>query len=103
MIRILLIRHASTDLLGDVLCGRTPGISLNEKGFEEAKVLGRRLEDDAFSAIVSSPLERAVQTANVIAESHRAEVCTDNGFNELDFGTWTGRRFAELHNDDDWH
>ena len=104
MTRILLIRHGSTDLLHEYLCGRTPGISLNEEGRRQARKLSQTLfQQHKLAAIFSSPLERAVETAEFIAEPFNLQVNIEAGMNELDFGSWAGVRFRDLHNLPDWH
>ncbi len=63
---LLLIRHGSNDLLKERrMGGRMPGIHLNEQGRAEAKALTRRLARTRLAAVYSSPLERAVETAQI--------------------------------------
>lgn len=103
MIRILLIRHGNTDLLGRVLYGRMPEIHLNSEGEAQALRLARELKARyEISEVVSSPLERAMETARPIAESQNSAVTIDEGLNELDFGSWMGMPFAELLHSDQW-
>ncbi|MHB1068208.1 MAG: histidine phosphatase family protein, partial [Candidatus Nanopelagicales bacterium] len=64
---VLLIRHGRTQANVDgVLAGWTPGSVLDEKGREQAGALGRRLAGVPLAAVVSSPLERAVETADLM-------------------------------------
>ena len=103
MNRILLIRHGNTDLLREYLCGRTPGISLNQEGRAQARELSQNLLGRyKFSAVYSSPLERAMETAGFIAGAAGLNVIRNDGVNEIDFGAWTGMRFADLHNLQEW-
>jgi broad specificity phosphatase PhoE len=97
-----LIRHASCDGLGQTLWGRTPGICLNDTGATEAQCLADRFKNMTFNAIYSSPLERALQTATVIAENMKLDVKTSDAANEIDFGEWTGKTFDELSRDERW-
>ena len=70
MIRILLIRHGSTDLLGRVLYGRMAGVHLNAEGVSQANALARVLKMRyAFEEVISSPMERAIETAGPIAQA----------------------------------
>jgi len=104
MIRILLIRHGKTDLLGRVLYGRMPDIHLNSEGQIEARMLARELNARyEISEVVSSPLDRAIETAQPIADFQGLGIVTDEGINELDFGSWMGKSFAELAQSDDWN
>jgi probable phosphoglycerate mutase len=98
----LLIRHAATDWLGRALAGRTPGVGLNRAGREQAERLGRRLAAVRLDAIHSSPLERAVETAEAVARHHGLGVERSDRLLELDFGEWTGRSLAELEGDPRW-
>ena len=102
MTTFFLIRHASCDGLGQTLWGRTPGICLNEEGELQAQCLADRFKNMTFDALYSSPLERALQTATVIAESLKLDVRTNDAVNEIDFGKWTGKTFDELSRDERW-
>ena len=73
MTRLLLIRHGTTDAVGQRLVGRLPGIPLNAKGRAEVAALGARLAGAALAAVYSSPLERALETASAIAAPHGLE------------------------------
>ena len=102
MTTFFLIRHASCDGLGQKLWGRTPGICLNERGAQQAQCLIDRFKNMSLDAIYSSPLERALQTATVIANSMKLDVKTCDAANEIDFGEWTGKTFDELSRDERW-
>jgi probable phosphoglycerate mutase len=103
MIRILLIRHGHTELLGKVLYGRIADIQLSEQGRRESVRLGQALhERHRIDEIVSSPMSRARQTAEAVAAAQRREIILDEGLQELDFGEWMGKSFAELMTDDRW-
>lgn len=97
-----LIRHASYDLLGRVLAGRTPGHSLNATGRAEATRLAERLSGEGIAAVISSPLERARETAATIAAAAGVSVTIEPDLNEVDFGAWTGAAFEALHHDPEW-
>ena len=64
---LLLIRHALNDWVGDKLAGWTPNVHLNDKGWAQARALAQRLADQPIAAVYSSPLERAVETAQIVA------------------------------------
>lgn len=101
--QILLIRHAAHAHLGHILSGRTPGIALSEPGRAQAMELARRLSAEPVAAIHSSPVQRARETAQAIAEAHQGiAVTTAPALDELDFGDWAGREFAELAHDPSW-
>lgn len=101
--RILLIRHGSIDLLGDVLYGRTPGVHLNAGGSREADQLAEKLKQRyEIDEVVSSPLERAVETARFVATAQGLGFSIEEAINEIDFGSWTGKNVTELRESEEW-
>lgn len=98
----ILIRHGSHDRLGSVLCGRMAGVTLSAQGRAEADLLADRLSGQRLTAVLSSPLERAVETATPIAERQGLPLTIEAALNELDLGAWSGKRFEELHGDPAW-
>ena len=98
----ILIRHGSHDRLGSVLCGRMAGVTLSAQGRAEADTLADRLSGQRLAAVLSSPLERAIETATPIAERQSLPLTIDPTLNELDLGAWSGKRFEELHGDPAW-
>lgn len=94
---VLLIRHGrSTANTSGVLAGRTPGVSLDERGTEQAAALAQRLGEIKFSAIVSSPLQRCLETIAPLAAARGLEVATEDRLTECDYGEWTGRKIGSL-------
>jgi broad specificity phosphatase PhoE len=93
----VLVRHGSTDLSGLRYSGRVDP-ELNDRGIDQARALARRLAAlrGDKPAVVSSPLKRTLATATAIADALDAEVGTDDGLLETDFGQWEGRTFAEV-------
>jgi broad specificity phosphatase PhoE len=96
MTEFLLIRHALTDAADRWYAGRMPGVDLNERGRHDAAALGRRLEDVTLDALYSSPLERCLETAQLVAKLQDVEVEVDEGLTEINTGDWTGKSFEEL-------
>jgi broad specificity phosphatase PhoE len=68
----------------------------------EARAVAERLSSVALSAVYSSPLERALETAGPIAELHGVSVCPVEGLVETDCGEWTGALIEELSRTDQW-
>lgn len=99
---ILLIRHAEHDHLGRILSGRSEGLGLTARGAERASALGRHLSGHAPDVIQTSPLLRTRQTAQAIGEACAREVEVVHALDEVDFGEWTGRAFADLEGDVAW-
>ena len=96
MTRFVLIRHAAIDLSGHALAGRMAGVHLNAEGRRQAQALAERFAASSVAAVYSSPLERAVETAEPIAKLLGLEVVTREDFLEIEFGEWTSRAFADL-------
>ena len=96
MALLLLIRHGPTATTGKVLYGRMPGLSLTAEGREGARRMGEALKDVPLAAIYTSPLERARETADAVAEGRRLVPQVHPGLNEIDYGDWTGRSLAGL-------
>jgi probable phosphoglycerate mutase len=96
---LVLLRHGLTALTGPVLAGRTPGVHLDDRGWKQVEAVAERLAGTAFTAVVSSPLERCVETA-FTATNQAVEV--DERFAECEYGEWTGRPLRELAKDPMW-
>ncbi len=99
---LLLARHGLTALTGPVLAGRTPGVHLSDAGRAQAAALAGRVAGVRLDAIVSSPLERCVETARAVAEGRETDVRIDERFVECGYGQWTGRPLKELAQDPLW-
>lgn len=99
---ILLIRHAEHELLGRVLCGRTPGVQLGERGWRQARQLGARLQREGLAALYTSPLARAQETAAAIGTQCELAPIVAAAFDEIDYGRWTGASFERLDLDPAW-
>lgn len=98
MTTLLLVRHGLTAMTGPVLAGWTPGVHLNERGVAQAEALAARLKDVPLAAVVSSPLERCVETAAALGR----EVTTDDRLGECRYGDWTGQELKKLAKDPLW-
>jgi probable phosphomutase (TIGR03848 family) len=100
MTSFLLIRHAMTDVAGKRLVGRMPDVSLNEEGFSQAENLSRHLTGSPVTAIYSSPLQRAIETAAPVAKALKLDPVISEDFNEIEFGEWTNCDIKSLENDE---
>ena len=76
MSTVLLVRHGLTELTGPVLAGRTPGIHLDDRGRKQAAAVAERLSVLPLTAIVTSPMERCVDTAAAIRDAQHGEPAT---------------------------
>ncbi len=104
MTTFLLIRHGTHSLLDRTLVGRKPGVSLSSEGLVQAEKLAERIANAHLpvTAIYSSPMERATETAAPLGRRLGLPVQIAEDFNELDFGDWTGLDFEELHSLPEW-
>ena len=105
MATVLLVRHGrSSANSGGLLAGRTPGVLLDDVGKEQAQATGTRIAPLPVKALVSSPLERCLLTAEAIAgaRSDDLEVQTDDRLTECGYGDWTGHELKTLAKDPLW-
>jgi len=72
-----LVRHGEVANPKGVIYGRLPGYNLSERGMRQARAAAARLGDRDIGAVWSSPLERALETAQAIAQPHGLEIVTD--------------------------
>ncbi len=100
---ILLIRHAENDYTRKGrLAGRLPGVHLNNNGKQQASSLVEIFTDIPIKAIYSSPLERAIETAKPLAQSHQLDIVIHEGLIELDYGEWQAKSLKGLRRLKDW-
>lgn len=99
---VFLVRHGATDFLGRAISGRKSGVSLNAEGRAQAQRLVSFFKTKAIAGIHCSPLDRARETAEPIAQHLGLDVETAPALNEVDFGEWTGMPFHELARRPDW-
>jgi probable phosphoglycerate mutase len=100
---LLLIRHGENDYLArNKLPGRIPGIHLNVRGLEQAAELAQTLSRLPIKALYSSPLERAVETAEPLAQSLRLGIQLRPDLTDTNVGEWEGRSWKALSNTRFW-
>lgn len=97
-----LVRHGACDGLGETLWGRSGGVCLNDEGKAQAQRVAQHFKNLKLDAVYSSPLERALETAEAIARVTKLEVKQSAAFNEVDFGEWSGKSFETLSRDEHW-
>jgi len=102
---VLLVRHGSTSAnAAGVLAGWTPGLHLNEKGRQDAKILAQRLSGLPIAGVVTSPMERCRETAEILSSglSGNLRLNSDLDLAECRYGDWTGRTLSELRAEPLW-
>lgn len=84
------LRHGQTDWNRE---GRDQGqrdIPLNDRGLSQAQEAALLLKGEPVTAIFSSPLSRALRTAQIVNETLRVPLTIDDGLTEVGFGEWEG-------------
>jgi broad specificity phosphatase PhoE len=94
--KIYVVRHGETAWNKEEVFRGRKDIPLNDTGIRQAERTGAFFADKEVSAIYSSPLARARQTASAIGEARRLPVKVDDAFIDMDFGTWEGLSLAAV-------
>jgi broad specificity phosphatase PhoE len=96
--KLILTRHGETDWNREFRTQGTTDIDLNENGRRQAKRFARRLfqSGEKIDRIYSSPLRRAVETAEIIGGILGAETVVDERLIEFHFGVWEGMVFSTI-------
>jgi probable phosphoglycerate mutase len=82
--------------------GWRPGWHLNRNGRTQVENLAARLARLPLRAIYTSPLERAVETADAVGKPHGIEPRSDDDLGEFHAGEWEGLMIADLDRREDW-
>ncbi len=93
---LLIIRHGQTD---SNISGYYMGWSqedLNETGYRQVKLLSDRLSDDTIDIVYSSPLKRALSTADALAEPHSLAPVAMDDLIEINLGDWQELHASEI-------
>jgi probable phosphoglycerate mutase len=93
---LYLVRHGVTSHTGHRLTGWAPGVPLSEDGRREAETAARALRGVKFKAVYSSPIDRTLETARLVAAPHDLEVVVRDGLGEVDYGKWTNRSLRSV-------
>jgi broad specificity phosphatase PhoE len=97
---IYLVRHGQTAWnKEEIFRGRTD-VPLDETGLRQAELVGQYFKGMEIHAIYSSPLSRAWQTAQKVAQFHDLKVQPLQGIIDMSFGNWEGRPHQEIRQSD---
>lgn len=93
---LILIRHGETDWNRSGRCQGIADIVLNENGKKQARELAHSLRDHKITAVYSSHLKRALETAEHIADHHGLTVQIEHGLHEMNQGDLEGLSFPDI-------
>ncbi len=96
MVELILVRHGQTTWnTAEIFRGRAD-VPLDETGVRQAELLGDYLSTEKLDFVYSSPLKRAVATAQAIARPQGLEVNAVENLTDFDYGEWQGLPHAEV-------
>jgi len=94
--RLYLVRHGATPLTAEDRFSGSENVHLSEEGHAQVTRLAQRLKGDEINAVFCSPLDRTLETANVIAKPHNITPITKDGLREISHGHWEGMSLKEV-------
>jgi len=94
--RLYLVRHGATPLTAEDRFSGAENVHLSEEGRAQVTRLAQRLADDEINAIYCSPLDRTLETANIIATPHQLTPIPKDGLREISHGHWEGLSRKEV-------
>ena len=94
--RLYLVRHGATPLSAEDRFSGAANVYLSAEGRSQVGHLSHRLADDDISAVYCSPLDRAMETAELIARPHRLDLIPRDGLREISHGHWEGLSRREV-------
>jgi broad specificity phosphatase PhoE len=100
--RLIIVRHGQTawnEGEGERLRGRAD-LDLDEAGLRQAVAAATRLTKWEVAAVYSSPLRRAMRTAETLAKPRGLQVQPLEGLIDIDYGRWQGLSLREAEADD---
>lgn len=103
MTTFIFLRHAISQANEEgILAGRLPGINLSQKGNRQANEISKYLQALKIDRVISSPLERCLQTIDPFLSNAHLKVHKDEAFIEMDYGNWSGQKLSSLSKNKDW-
>ncbi len=95
MTKYYLVRHGTTAWVDQQILHGITDIPLNKKGFQQAREVADALRKIRAKKLYSSPLQRAMQTAEIIAETTDLQTVPLEGLTEIDFGWMEGKQIRD--------
>ena len=94
--RLFLVRHGATSATQEDRFSGSSGAELSEQGRWQVARLGERLAEQRITAVYSSPLSRALDTARILAGHCRREPVIRDGLREIGHGHWEGKKREDV-------
>lgn len=95
--RLYLTRHGETIWNKDQRLQGRGNSPLTDNGIRQAEELASRLDNKPIDILISSPSQRAIDTAELINRSHHLTIIQDEHFLEMDLGDWEGQLKETIH------
>jgi len=94
---IIFLRHGQAENnTKKILAGRSPGVNLTEIGIQQAEQTATMLKSLNISKIYSSPIDRALQTAEIVGKHCDLEITPDERLIELEMGKFTKMPYDQI-------
>ena len=88
--KLYIIRHGETSWNKLKKMQGQKDIMLNQEGIRLAEITGQKMKDIPIDLVISSPLLRAKQTAELVMAGRELPMITDKRIAEMSFGVWEG-------------
>lgn len=98
MKRLIILRHGETEWNREEKFRGMADLPLTENGLQQAGHAARRIAELKPTVIYSSPLRRALQTAEAVGKAAGLPVHREEGLKDIDYGTWQGLSLPEAYN-----
>lgn len=98
MTKLYLVRHGETEWNASSKVQGTIDTALNEKGIQQAELVGRKLAREKIDYIYTSSLKRARTTADIIGKHASLQVSELHDYREICLGPWQGLTIEEINN-----
>jgi len=94
---VYLTRHGETSWnVERIIQGKSNDVPLNKNGIRQANKLAKYFKTKHIDYIVSSPLKRSLQTAEIVAKAKGISIITSDALSEIDYGEWSGIKSNEV-------
>ena len=98
---LILVRHGETLHNVNRITQGWSDSELSDRGREQVRQLGERVKQMQPTALYSSPLGRAMSTAQAISDATGLEIVQLDDLREMNYGRWEGRAFLDIRTEDE--